>query len=83
MRHKDLSRAFGEVLRKQRKKTGITQEALAEMADIDPKMVSLIERLVRNPSLNLADSIAQSLGVPLSKLIKSAETLRQKSSKST
>ncbi len=78
MRHKDFAKAFGVVLRKHRKKKGITQEELAEMADIDPKMVSLIERYVRNPSLNLADSIAQGLAVPLSQMIKEAEAVRKK-----
>jgi len=77
MRHRDLAKAFAVVLRKYRKKKEVTQEALAEVADIDPKMVSLIERFERNPSLNVADSIAQGLGVSLSTMIKEAETIRK------
>ena len=77
MRHRDLAKAFAVVLREYRKRKAVTQEALAEKADIDPKMVSLIERFERNPSLNVADSIAQGLGVSLSAMIKEAETFRK------
>jgi transcriptional regulator with XRE-family HTH domain len=78
VRHRDLAKAFAVVLRKHRKKKEITQEALAEKADIDPKMVSLVERFERNPSLNVADSIAQGLGITLSEMIKEAEVVRKK-----
>jgi transcriptional regulator with XRE-family HTH domain len=40
-------------------------------------MISLIERFQRNPSLNVADSIAQGLSVPLWRLIKDTEDLRR------
>ena len=63
----------------QRKAKGISQEILAEKADCDSTMrISLIERKIRNPTLNLADSLAQGLGVPLSQMIKEAEDLRAK-----
>lgn len=73
-----MAKAFASVLRRHRKEKGITQEILAEKADIASKMVSLIERIERNPSLNVADSLAQSLGVPLSEMIKEAEAVRKK-----
>ena len=75
---KDFARRFGEVVRRQRKAAGLTQEELAEKADLAPKMVSLIERFERNPSLNVADSIAQGMGVPLWKLIRDAENMKRK-----
>jgi len=78
MRSNDFARRFGEVVRKQRKAAGMTQEQLAEKADLASKMVSLIERFERNPSLNVADSIAQGLGVPLWQLIRDAEGLKRK-----
>jgi transcriptional regulator with XRE-family HTH domain len=78
MRHRDMAKAFAAVLRKHRKEKGITQEVLAEKADIASKMVSLIERGERNPSLNVVDSIAQGLGMPLSKIIEEAEAVRKK-----
>jgi len=79
MRHKDMAKNFAAVLRKHRKEKGLTQEALAEKADVASKMVSLIEREIRNPSVNVADSIARAMNVPLSELIREAEILRKKS----
>ncbi len=72
-----MAKAFGIILRKHRQKKEITQEALAEKADIDPKMVSLIERFERNPSLNVADSIARGLGISLAQMIKEAELVKK------
>jgi transcriptional regulator with XRE-family HTH domain len=40
-------------------------------------MVSLIERFERNPSVNVADSIAKAMNVPLWRLIKDAEDMRK------
>jgi transcriptional regulator with XRE-family HTH domain len=77
VRSKDFARLFGEVVRKHRKARFLTQEALAEGADVAPKMISLVERFQRNPTVNLADSIAQAMEVPLWRLIKDAEDLRK------
>jgi len=77
VRSKDFARLFGEVVRKHRKARFLTQEALAEGADLAPKMVSLIERYQRNPTVNAADSLAQAMEVPLWRLIKDAEDLRK------
>lgn len=78
MRSKDFARRFGEVVRKHRKAAGMTQEELAEKADLASKMISLVERYERNPSLNVADSIAQGLDVPLWRLIRDAESAKRK-----
>lgn len=72
----DFARHFGEAVRRQRKAKGLTQEELAERADLASKMISLIERFERNPSVNVADSVARGLGVPLWRLVKDAENLR-------
>ena len=63
MVNKDLAKTFGIVLRNQRKAAKMSQEALSEAADVDVKMIGRIETFIRNPSLNLADSLAQGLGV--------------------
>ena len=55
----------------------MSQEELAERADLASKMVSLIERFERNPTVNVADSLAQAMNVPLWRLIKDAEDLRK------
>ena len=78
MLSKDFARRFGEVVRKHRKAAGMTQEQLAEKADLAPKMISLVERFERNPSLNVADSIAQGLGIPLWQITRDAENLKRK-----
>ena len=78
MRHRDMAKSFAAVLREYRSEKKITQEALAEKADIASKMVSLIERGARNPSLNVADSIAKGLGVSLAQMIKEAERIQKK-----
>lgn len=72
----DFAKFFGHIVRKHRKARFMTQEQLAERADLAPKMISLIERLEINASLNVTDSIARALNVPLWRLIKDAENLR-------
>jgi len=75
-----LAKSFGIVLRNHRKAAEMTQEKLSEKADVDVKMIGRIENFIRNPSLNLADSLADGLGVPLSQMIREAEDLRRKQS---
>ena len=77
MLSKDFAKHFGHIVRKHRKARFLTQEQLAEKSELAPKMISLIERFQRNPSLNVADSIAQGLSVPLWRLIKDGEDLRR------
>jgi len=78
MRSNDFARRFGEVVRKHRKAAGLTQEQLAEKSDLASKMISLVERFERNPSLNVANSIALGLGVPLWQLIRDADNIKHK-----
>jgi len=73
----DLSPLFGEVLRKYRKTAKISQEALSERADVDVRMIRLVETKGQNLSVNLADSLAYGLNVPLSELLREAEELRR------
>ena len=77
MLSKDFAKHFGYIIRKHRKARFLTQEQLAEKSDLAPKMISLVERFQRNPSLNVADSIAKGLSVPLWRLIKDTEDLRR------
>ena len=75
MRKVEISRAFGVVLRRHRLALKLSQEALSEKADLHPTHVSLIERFERNPSLNVAASLAKALGLTLSGMITEAEDL--------
>ena len=77
----DLALYFGVVVRKHRKLTKTTQEKLSEVADIEVRMVRLIETKGQNLSVNLADALSKALGVPLSTMLKEAEELRAASRK--
>jgi transcriptional regulator with XRE-family HTH domain len=77
MLSKDFAKHFGHIVRKHRKARFLTQEQLAEKSELAPKMISLIERFQRNPSVNVADSIARGLNVPLWRLVKDTEDLRR------
>ena len=82
MRSRNFAKAFGVVVRRYRKAQKLSQETLAERADLAPKMISLIERFERNPTVNVADSIAEGLAVPLWRLVKDAEELKRSGRKS-
>ncbi|MGD0207385.1 MAG: helix-turn-helix transcriptional regulator [Verrucomicrobiota bacterium] len=77
MATKDLAPCFAEVVRRHRKQIRMSQEKLAEKANLSSKMISLVERGERTPSLTVADSIAKGLSVPLWRLVKDAENLRR------
>ena len=80
MLSEDFAKFFAEAVRQHRKAKKLTQEQLAERADLASKMISLIERAERNPSVNVAHSVAQGLGIPLWRLVKDAEDLRRERS---
>ncbi len=60
--------AFGERLRTVRVRISISQEALAELADLDRTYISLLERGKRNPSLVCVANLAHALNVTISEL---------------
>jgi transcriptional regulator with XRE-family HTH domain len=71
VRHPALTR-FGRNVRRQREAIGLSQEALAEKADLDRTYVSGIERGVRNPTIlsvsTIACSAAESIGLSADEL---------------
>ena len=76
MRRLDTSDAFAIVLKQHRTAKGLSQEALAEKANLHPTYIGLLERSLRNPSLNVAQALANALGVRLSRLILETEAIR-------
>ena len=78
-RRMDLSDAFARVLQERRTAKKMSREVLAERAGLHQTYIGLIERDLRNPSLDAASSIAEALGTPLSELIVKAERLRNRS----
>jgi transcriptional regulator with XRE-family HTH domain len=71
-RHRALT-AFGLAVRRTREAKGLTQEKLAERADLDSTYISGIERGVRNASLLSLVRVAKGLGVSLSELCKGVQ----------
>lgn len=62
IRHQTLTR-FGKNVRSCREAVGLSQEALAEKADLDRTYVSGIERGVRNPTILSAARVAAALAL--------------------
>jgi transcriptional regulator with XRE-family HTH domain len=69
----DVRVRFGKRLREVREGVGISQEKLAEIANLHRTYVSSVERGKRNISLENIDRLAQALGVPMADLMPSPE----------
>jgi len=58
-----LRRRFGERVRALRKQAGLSQEKLAERAEISVDFVSLVERGINAPSFESLEKLAKALGI--------------------
>jgi transcriptional regulator with XRE-family HTH domain len=67
----DPRSAFGKRMREIRLKRKLSQEKLAELADLHRNYVGVLERGRQNPSLMIIIKLARALDVPPSKLIDS------------
>ena len=65
--------SLGKNVRAAREKNGLTQERLAEIAELDPTYISGIERGLRNPGIRNVARIAQALGITTAELCKGIE----------
>ena len=72
-----LSQAFGKVVRRHRERDGVSQEALADRAEIHRTYVSSVELGKVRLGLDIAHKLAAALGVPLHRLIAEAEAERR------
>ena len=61
---------FGETVRRLRKQAGLSQEALAERANLSADFLGFIERGEYVPTLTTILQLARALGVQPSKIIK-------------
>ncbi len=61
----DTKKYLGARIQELRKKLGLTQAALAELVEIDPKHMSKIECGRCFPSFELLDKIAYKMNVPI------------------
>ena len=65
----DILRSFGDRVRSLRKEKSISQEKLAELAELHRTYVGSVERGERNISLINIKKIAKALDVPLNQLM--------------
>lgn len=65
----DINEVFGKKVLERRLSLKISQETLANMADIDRTYLPDIEKGKRNMSLRVADKIAKALNVSLKDLL--------------
>jgi transcriptional regulator with XRE-family HTH domain len=75
MQSVSIAAAFGEVLRDCRLKAGLSQEALAGIAEVDRTYVSLLERGLRQPTLHTLFNLARALSVSPSTMVSRTSAL--------
>lgn len=66
----DIRVRFGRALRQRRNKLGVSQEAFADMCELDRTYIGGIERGERNVSLVNIEKIAKTLRVSISELFR-------------
>lgn len=62
-------------IRLRREEIGLTQEALADAADLDATSIRGLERGTSNPTWDVADRVARALGLSLHELARMADEL--------
>lgn len=67
----DVKKEFGSVIKSRRNRLGLSQEELAERADLHRTYVTDIERGTRNLTLESISKLAAALGVTISELFQS------------
>lgn len=67
--------ALGRAIRLRREEIGLTQEALADAADLDATSIRGLERGVANPTWDVVDRVARALGLALHELAGRADEL--------
>jgi transcriptional regulator with XRE-family HTH domain len=75
--------ALGRAIRLRREEIGLTQEALADAADLDATSIRGLERGVANPTWDVADRVARALGLALHELAHRADELETKDRRPT
>ena len=66
----DIRIRFGRALRRQRQKLGVSQEAFADMCEMDRTYIGGIERGERNVALVNIEKIAGALKIPIAQLFR-------------
>ena len=74
----DTKELLGSRMRYLRKKRGLTQERLAEIANVDVKYMGNIERGRENPTIGVLEKIASALVVKIHQLLDFEHEVRGK-----
>jgi transcriptional regulator with XRE-family HTH domain len=70
-----LSSTFGPLVKKHRLAKKLSQEELAEKADVHPTYIGLLERGQRIPGIDVAERLAKAFGIKFSQLVAEGERL--------
>jgi transcriptional regulator with XRE-family HTH domain len=73
VKHDSVLNLLGRNVRQARESKSLTQEKLAELAELDPTYISGIERGLRNPGIKNVAKIAKALGIPTSEICKGVD----------
>ncbi|OGF21322.1 transcriptional regulator [Candidatus Falkowbacteria bacterium RIFOXYB2_FULL_38_15] len=66
---KTILEKFGEKVREERHKQGLSQEKLASQAGVHRTYIGMIERAEKNITLENIEKIAKALGISLEKIM--------------
>jgi transcriptional regulator with XRE-family HTH domain len=67
-----ISKQLGQVIRARRLKLDLSQETLAEKAGVHPTYLGMVERGIRNPTLDVCVRLATALKITPAKLVDEA-----------
>ena len=70
-----FTRILGTVFREEREARKLSQNQLAKLSDLGRSGIIFFERGDRMPSVYFCKAMADALGVPLSELVRRAETI--------
>ena len=62
--------AFGEVLKELRREAGLSQDALAEKADLERTFISFLERGERQPTISTIIALASALRIDADEMVR-------------
>lgn len=77
--HQDLSAEIVRLLKEERMRRKLSRYAVSKKSGVSQSMLSLVERGLRNPTMELVLRIADGIGADLAVLIKRAERTAKKS----
>lgn len=73
----EVGRIFGQVLKKIRTAKGVSQSELAHLAELDRTYISLIERGLRKPTIDVVFKISEALQLKASFILEQIENYNE------